>query len=525
MTLNRDMPDIAFSKEDQKQLAERGISEAQIRRQLDHLQKGCPALWLDRPATVGDGIRMIAEDDAAYLLRLHRKSQEAGEFRKFVPASGAASRMFEMLLEFDRRADDCDIEILTHEARQGNIKSENFLGLLRRIKRLAFYEDLRRVLGRDLPEDVSEYSSQDIRDLLKGILGVAGLNYGQCPKGLVKFHRYADHCRTAFEEHLAEGVEYLKDRNHLVRLHFTVSPEHEPQIRQCLNVFQTRYHAQKLSFDISYSFQKPSTDTIALDGNGQPLRDAQGRLVFRPGGHGALLENLQALNADMVFIKNIDNITPDSLKEEVVLHQKILGGYLMRLRDKIFLFLNQLDKDSLPPRFFNELEDFCVNELMIQTDKSISPSEKKEYFHRLLNRPVRVCGMVRNEGEPGGGPFWVKDSDGGVFLQIVESSQVDKSNPAQQEIWNRSTHFNPVDLVCAMKNYRAEAFDLKSFVDAGSGLVTSKAKEGQTIKVLEWPGLWNGSMAQWMTVFVEVPAETFTPVKTVLDLLRPEHQN
>lgn len=518
------MSDITFNEHDQKQLAELGITETYIRRQLDHLQNGCPALWLERPATPGDGIRVVAEDDAAYLLRLHRKAQEAGEFRKFVPASGAASRMFEMLLEFDRRKDDCDIETLTREARQGNVKSENFLGFLRRIKRLAFYEDLRRALGRDYPEDVSEWSSQDIRDLLKGILGVAGLNYGQYPKGLVKFHRYADHCRTAFEEHLAEGVEYLKDRNNLVRMHFTISPEHEPQIRQCLNVFQTRYHARKLSFDITYSFQESSTDTMALDGHGQPLRDAQGRLVFRPGGHGALLENLQDLNADMVFIKNIDNIAPDSLKEEVVLHQKILGGYLARLREKIFLFLNQLDKDSLPPQFWNELEDFCANELMIQ-GKAIAPSEKKQYFHRLLNRPVRVCGMVRNEGEPGGGPFWVKDSDGGVSLQIVESSQVEKSNPGQQEIWKRSTHFNPVDLVCAMKNYRAEAFDFKAFVDVSSGLVTSKSKDGQTIKVLEWPGLWNGSMARWITVFVEVPAETFTPVKTVLDLLRPEHQN
>lgn len=521
------MNDPILTSQDLEQLQQRGSSLPKIREQITYLTQGLPFVELARPATAHDGIRVINEEDMEYLTRLHDKQQAAGRFSKFVPASGAASRMFELLFEFQQRRESLEIATLIDESRKGQKKSETFLGFLRRIKRLAFYPELKQILGRDLPEKTEEWTSRDVHDVLDGILEKTGLNYGHYPKGLIKFHRYEDSVRCAFEEHLVEGIDYLRDDNGVVRVHFTVSQDYEMQIRQTLNVFQGPYQIQKVLFDVGYSYQKISTDTLALEDSGQLLRDAGGQLVFRPGGHGALLENLADMKADMVFIKNIDNVSPDRFKEDVAFYQRVLGGYLVRLQDRIFSFLHQLDGEVSHHRFWDELVDFCLHELNLTVPPSmISADEmdKRPFFHDLLNRPVRVCGMVRNQGEPGGGPFWVKGSDGRLSLQIVESAQVDQSSADQKKIWNASTHFNPVNLVCGLRNYRDEVFDLSAFVDVRSGLVTTKLKDGRAIRIFECPGLWNGSMAQWITVFVEVPIETFTPVKTVTDLLRPEHQ-
>ncbi|MCD4720334.1 MAG: DUF4301 family protein, partial [Desulfobacula sp.] len=353
------------------------------------------------------------------------------------------------------------------------------------------------------------------------------LDYGKLPKGLLKFHRYEHSNRVALEEHLVEAAMYGVSKNKKAYVHFTVSPEHLEKFKTQVDQVKDEYEKLfDITFEISYSVQKSSTDMIAVDMNNEPFREKDGSLLFRPGGHGALIENLNDLEADLIFIKNIDNVVPDRLKEITTTYKKVIGGLLLKLQSKTFEFLKELEK-SESTNLIEKIEAFAQSDLNIKIPNGfneLGPDEKKSFLFRHLNRPIRICGMVKNEGEPGGGPFWVKNSKGEVSLQVVESSQVNASDEEQMKILQSSTHFNPVDLVCGTRNYKGESFDLHEFIDPETGFISIKSKDGKNLKAQELPGLWNGAMADWITIFVEVPIITFNPVKTVNDLLRPQHQ-
>jgi hypothetical protein len=368
---------------------------------------------------------------------------------------------------------------------------------------------------------------REYKRILDYALTSKGLDLARTPKGLIKFHAYPETSRTAFEEQLVEATGYTTDNNKLARVHFTVSPEHEASIKEHLRRIRDYYEKSGVKFEITFSAQKPSTDTIGAELDNRPFRGKDGRLVFRPGGHGALLENLNALRGDLVFIKNIDNVVPDRLKQETYIYKKALGGYLIGLQKEIFGYIEKFLTGDPEDRYIKETFDFIREKLNIISPEGVeqgSKEDKIDFLASRLNRPLRVCGMVKNEGEPGGGPFWVEHTDKSRSVQIVESSQVDMGSAEKRRIWESSTHFNPVDLVCGVRDHMGKPFDLTKFVDPSTGFISIKSKEGRELKALELPGLWNGSMAYWNTVFVEVPINTFNPVKTVLDLLRKEHQ-
>jgi len=366
------------------------------------------------------------------------------------------------------------------------------------------------------------------QELFSYLLTPRGLNYANLPKGLIQFHRYADHTRTPFEEHLVEAASYTQDAAQIARVHFTVSPEHQTVIAAYIRQRLPRYEQNGCSYDITYSVQKPSTDTIAVDHDNRPFRDVNGSLVFRPGGHGALLENLNDLKGDIIFVKNIDNVVPDHLKTDTYRYKKALSGYLITLQDELFKHVGRLQQALLDPLALAEAYTFAREKLFLHPSQDLlqaNASAQRAFLLQKLNRPIRVCGMVRNTGEPGGGPFWVQDQPGAISLQIVESSQVNMKSPEQRAIWQSATHFNPVDLVCGVRDCQGQVFDLHRFSDPATGFISIKSKDGRELRALELPGLWNGAMAEWNTVFVEVPLSTFNPVKTVYDLLRPEHQS
>lgn len=494
---------------DEEILKQRGIKYEEIHRQKEHLQKGFPATELLRAAILQDGIVQLSEAQENELLTEFNNSAATLDLLKFVPASGAATRMFKALYEDLPENTDARKEVL-----------EN-------LPRFAFFEQLeQQALKAGLnPDALKSLPAQQIFDLM---LGDKGLGFGSKPKGLIPFHRYPNGPRTAFEEHLYEGANHAVGRDKTVRIHFTVQPEWETEIRQLLKnrIAQiTGFDVE--SFDIDYSAQSAATDTVALDANGELLRDKDGQLVFRPGGHGALIHNLNALDADLIFVKNIDNVVTDQHKYTGLLHKKVMGGLALRLQNQLHRFCKAIDIRRAPLSLRNEMRTFLAEWLNIQTPENLLPREKKSDFldwaFDHFNRPLRICGMVPNEGEPGGGPFWVRSTDGVERLQIVEKAQIDISNPHQAEILAQSTHFNPVDLICCTRNYKGEKFNLMNFVDSQTGFVSEKSYAGQKIKALEHPGLWNGAMAYWNTIFVEVPASTFSPVKTVNDLLRPLH--
>jgi hypothetical protein len=446
---------------------------------------------------------------------------------KFVPASGAATRMFKSLIGFRNRYDQID----EREIRSAEDKNEpdhaSYLEFIKGIKRFAFYDDLKSAMSRDGLDTEDLIAKRQYKPILEYVLSSKGLDLSRIPKGLIKFHRYPETSRTAFEEQLVEATGYATDNNGLARVHFTVSPEHEASIKEHLRRICDHFEKSGVRFELTFSAQKPSTDTIATDLDNRPFRGEDGRLVFRPGGHGALLENLNALRGDLVFIKNIDNVVPDRLKQETTIFKKALGGRLIALQKEIFGCLERFSARDLDDGYIGEMFAFIRDRLCINPPEGVeqgSRENKIDYLVSRLNRPLRVCGMVKNEGEPGGGPFWVEHADKSTSVQIVESSQVDGESAEQKRVWASSTHFNPVDLVCGVRDYKGEPFDLKRFVDPSTGFISVKSKEGKELKALELPGLWNGSMAYWNTVFVQVPIITFNPVKTVLDLLRKEHQ-
>jgi len=378
--------------------------------------------------------------------------------------------------------------------------------------------------GKDIPALVAlgEY-----KEVVSNLLEPKGLNYGQLPKGLLLFHKYADTVRTAMEEHLAEGAMYAKNNAGEVNIHFTVSPEHQALFEQLVADKSGEYEEKfSVKYDVSFSIQKPSTDTVAAAMDNTPFRDKNDKLLFRPGGHGALIENLNDVDADVVFIKNIDNVVPDSFKCSTVIYKKVIAGVLVTLQEKAFRYLEQIETGKYTHAEVEEMIHFLQDDLCIKNPdtKLLEDAELILYIKSKLLRPLRVCGMVKNVGEPGGGPFLAVNPDGTVSLQVLESSQIDMSDPAKKAMFEKGTHFNPVDLVCAVKNHKGEKYNLPDYVDKNTGFISYKSKDGRELKALELPGLWNGAMSDWNTVFVEVPIETFNPVKTVNDLLRPEHQ-
>jgi hypothetical protein len=513
-----------FNNEDLSQIRDMELTPDKVLDQIKAFKRGFPFLKLDRPCTVGDGIRVLEPENIEKYLKICSAACLAGRSIKFVPASGAASRMFKLFLAFHREHAEILEKQVAARAEKGDPECGDLLRFMRGIKDFAFYEDLKAVMARDGLDIEKLIKAGEFKNILDYLITAKGLDLANLPKGLIKFHRYEGRARTPFEEHLVEAIEYSQDRQGRARVHFTVSPEHERDVRNHVEKVRELYERPGIALEVGFSVQSPSTDTIAVDMENRPFRDDRGRLVFRPGGHGALLENLNRLGGDIVFIKNIDNVLPDRRKQDTYNFKRALGGFLVTLQERLFYYLERLSGRHVDNAVLEEACLFAREQLAIVPREGASGKKKMDYLVSKLNRPLRVCGMVKNEGEPGGGPFWVRSRDGTLSLQIVEASQVDMKSPQQRKIWESATHFNPVDLVCGLRNRSEKPFVLHDFVDPETGFVSIKSMGGRDLKALELPGLWNGAMANWNTVFVEVPLSTFSPVKTLLDLLRKEHQ-
>ncbi|MCK9156626.1 MAG: DUF4301 family protein [Paludibacteraceae bacterium] len=504
-----------LTKEDSECLAQKGISVEKLEEQLKRFRDGFPFLKVYRPAVLGDGIIHIEESDKSfYIDKWASYLNGKVNIVKFVPASGAASRMFKTLFEF------LDLD-------NGVLFRESDLKFFDDIEKFAFFESLNdKCIEREGKGVLDLKKEGRYKAIVTNLLDSKGLNYGMLPKGLLLFHKYQNSFRTPFEEHLVEGALYAKNGEGVVNLHFTVSPEHLKLFQSiCSLKLEEHSFAYGTKFNVDFSVQKSSTDTVAVDKDNH-LFKINGSLVFRPGGHGALIENLNEIEADVIFIKNIDNVVPDSYKQPTIEYKTLLAGMLVVIQQQIFDYQRLLEETDPSVELINEMLDFCKTKLYVFSDEvdSYSKERKIAYLKRMFNRPIRVCGMVKNEGEPGGGPFLCMNQDGTRSLQILESSQFDKDDEEQHLILKKSAYFNPVDLVCAVKNYKGEKYDLRKFVDQNTGFISLKSKDGKELKALELPGLWNGAMSDWNTVFVEVPIETFNPVKVVNDLLRKEHQ-
>lgn len=504
-----------FTSKDLEILKSKGLTQAEIEQQLDDFKKGFPYLKIEASATIDKGILKVKSQDRAKFIEIwDNYLQQKKEVLKFVPASGAASRMFKDLFSF-----------LSASYSEPTTAVEVYF--FDNINKFAFYKDLNEVCLKKHDTSVIELINKgEYKKIVSSLLLPEGLNYGKLPKALLKFHTYGQRTRTAFEEHLSEGALYAKNSKGNVNIHFTVSPEHESLFRNLLDKKKNFYeNSYSVHYNVGFSTQKSNTDTIAADTNNEPFRD-NGELLFRPGGHGALIHNLNDLDADIIFIKNIDNVVSDSLKGSTIIYKKLLAGILVAYQEQIFEYLTAIEAGQYDHEKVLEMVHFLQNELNVRHHdlKNMEDGDLILYIKDKLMRPIRVCGMVRNVGEPGGGPFFAVNPDESVSLQILESSQIDMENPEAKAMFEQGTHFNPVDLVCGVKNHKGEKYDLLQFVDPATGFISIKSKDGKELKALELPGLWNGAMSNWNTVFVEVPIETFNPVKTVNDLLRPEHQ-
>ena len=504
-----------LTQQDLKQLAQKGISEQQIETQLGQFKTGFPFLKLEAAAAIGRGIVAPTSDEGRKYVDAWQKYKAAGKrVVKFVPASGAASRMFKDMFAFV----DADYDKPTTDFEKKYFDN---------IDKFAFYGELDAVCRKNNGKGIKALIQEgNFKAVAANMLKAEGLNYGQLPKGLLLFHNYPEGPRTPMEEHLVEGALYAAS-NGEAHVHFTVSHEHmelfKQKVAQKADMYAKKYG---IAYDITFSEQKPSTDTVAANPDGTPFRNSDGSLLFRPGGHGALIENLNEIEADVIFVKNIDNVVPDRLKGDTVLWKQIIAGVLITLQKKAFEYLELLDSGKYTHEQIEEIIRFVQNDLCCRKAdiKELEDADLVIYLRKKLNRPMRVCGVVKNVGEPGGGPFLTYNQDGTVSLQILESSQIDKSNKEYMEMFTKGTHFNPVDLVCAVKDYKGNAFDLPKFVDPTTGFISQKSKSGKELQALELPGLWNGAMSDWSTIFVEVPLSTFNPVKTVNDLLRDQHQ-
>ena len=511
-----------FKESDISYIRNRGSILKEVNKQIENFKTGFPFLNLHSAATPEDGILVSSQNDISEITDFYDSQTAKKKIVKFVPASGAASRMFKLLYSTLEISSDA-------EKVQNAIRESDGLQAIgtffSRIKDFAFFDDLNEVLNQQGKSIGSCMDEKDYSSILSSLLENDGLNYGASPKGLLKFHKYDDKNRTPVMEHLAEGAMYAESANKTVNIHFTVSPEHKEKFKSHITEIKAGFEKTfDVRYNISFSEQKAFTDTIAVDLSNEPFRNSDSSLLFRPAGHGALIANLNDIDADIIFVKNIDNVVPDKIKEDTVTYKKVLAGLLMQYQTKIFSYLEKLD-DHPDKTVVDEIMIFLEQKLKIKDIPIFSSEEETiSFIRKELNRPLRMCGMVKNEGEPGGGPFYAKNPDGTTSLQIAESSQIDFGIDSQKDIASKATHFNPVDLVCAVKNYKGEKFDLNNFVDPETGFISQKSKDGKELKAQELPGLWNGAMSDWNTIFVEVPISTFNPVKTVNDLLRPQHQ-
>jgi len=510
---------IQLTEEDLKQIAAKGIAKEKVRNQIEIFEDGIPFVNLVNAAVVGEGISKFTNREQKSLINTFEGSKDDLALLKFVPASGAASRMFKALFNFLDAYDPSKESLKNYFERTNDTDLQVFnTGL----KNFPFYDIVQeRIQGKFANKDEELYL------FVKEMMSEDALNYGFYPKGLLPFHNYGNHSATPFEEHLKEASNYAKVGEE-ANLHFTISEQHIRMFTEEYGAINVRLSKEtKTSFNIGYSYQKASTDTIAVDMENKPFRNADGSLLFRPGGHGALIENLNEEEADLIFIKNIDNVVVPKVQDELTKSKKMLAGLLLKVQEKAFKYAQILDDNTLSADVMIEIKEFLENELNVRfIDKysSFNLGDQIEILKDKINRPIRICGMVKNEGEPGGGPFWIRNAHDHVSLQIIESAQLDMSNEKQVDILNNSTHFNPVDLVCGVKNFKGEKYNLLNFVDHKQAFITNKTQEGRELKALELPGLWNGAMAFWNTIFVEVPLSTFNPVKTVNDLLKSTHQ-
>ncbi|WP_066222015.1 DUF4301 family protein [Formosa haliotis] len=514
-----------FSEQDLKQIDKKGLTLEKIESQVEQFKNGIPFIDLESPATIGHGILKFTDAERKAYISAYDAKRNDLSILKFVPASGAATRMFKSLFNFITEFNpDGDESLYTYISKNKNLDLALFLVGL---DKLPFYDIVMEVIKKTEPDFESYDAEKQKWVFVKTMLDENLLDYGAFPKGLLPFHKYDDRLATAFEEHMYEAALYAS-ANQKAQLHFTISEGHNDSFNEAYNKIKSRVEtATNTDFDISFSFQKESTDTIALTPEKEPFREADGTLLFRPSGHGALIENLNDLDADIVFIKNIDNLVVSKYNDNSVPFKKLIAGVLLEVQEQVFSHLKTLDKADISETELVEIATFVAKKLNEDISLDFEKSTREDQVKTLrgkLNRPIRVCGMVINEGEPGGGPFWVEDANGNLSLQIVETAQIDSNDPTQKQILSGSTHFNPTDLVCGTKDYQGNAFDLLQYVNPNSGFITKKTKEGKELLALELPGLWNGAMADWISVFVEVPVNTFNPVKTVTDLLRPAHQ-
>ncbi len=510
---------MTLTKNDLQLLSKKGISERKVNEQIETFKEGIPFVQLEKAVTVGEGISKFTPEEEKQLIDRFDQAQGEMALLKFVPASGAASRMFRALFNFLDAYDPSEESLNDYLERTGDTDMKTFS---EGFTDFPFYKMVEnRISGKASSKDEEVYL------FVKEMMSEDALNYGFYPKGLLPFHNYGDHTATPFEEHLKEGSVYAKTDD-TAKLHFTISEQHGDMFNKEFSDIKERVSsATQTSFEVSYSYQKPSTDTIAVDMNDEPFRNEDGSVLFRPGGHGALIENLNEQDADIVFIKNIDNVTVPRYANKVVDSKKVLAGVLLKVQEKAFAYSELLENDKLSAEKLDEIKSFLRDELNVRFSEKFAGfniGQQIEIVKDKINRPIRICGMVKNEGEPGGGPFWINDRKGNISLQIIESAQIDMDDADQSEILKNATHFNPVDLVCGIKNYKGEKYDLMKFVDTKQGFITGKTQDGKELKALELPGLWNGAMAYWNTIFVEVPLQTFSPVKTVNDLLKPAHQ-
>ncbi len=507
---------------DRLELARRGISASQVEAQLQRLRHGVPPITIIRPCRLNDGIIQLHPEQFSHYQQQFETARQADRVSKFIPASGAATRMFNDLLKF-----------LSEEA--SNVSTSNDAQAIphavdqawKRLQDFPFIPDLEAYLhGQGKAPPVSQHT-HDINSILQVVLQTPGLGYAELPKALLPFHRYPDRPRTSLEEHVHEAILYHANKAGPVKIHLTVSPQFEQVIQDHLDTIQRTLSQQGWQLNLTVSIQKPSTDTVALNSDNQPFRTDDGSLVFRPGGHGALLENLNDYQGDIVFISNIDNVVPDHLKGPIVEWRKALGGYLVELQQHVFHHIGQLSAVPANAKSVQQAEACILQELLLQLPQSyreLALPDQATLLKQYLDRPIRVCGVVPNTGDPGGGPFWVAHPEDAPSRQIVEQSQVNPESESQQKLFASGTHFNPVDMVCGIRDFQGNPFNLTEFVDPGTGFIGMKSHQGRPLKALEWPGLWNGGMAHWITIFVEIPRSNFNPVKTFLDWLHPSHQ-
>lgn len=503
-----------IEEKDLEFISNKGISVDVLEEQLHRFETGFPWLKIESAATPGNGISILTPAMEAGAVKIWEEFlSKGGNVLKMVPASGAASRMFKEVFAFVNGKND---------------KPNDFMmSFFDNIEKFAFFNRLNLICIQLYAKGVLNLiKEKHYKDVALALIDPAGLNYGQLPKALLEFHKILGDTRSALSEHLAEGAQYALGNDDTVKVHFTVSENHLPLMQMKVEEVAPSI-AKKfgVNFDISYSVQKPSTDTVAVTMKNQPYRE-NGQLFFRPGGHGALIENLNDLTADIIFIKNIDNVVPDSHRDITNHYKKVIGGTLVAVKQRADEFCKLIKEGNPTDEQLEDMLHFLRNVLCITHDKAdeMDQTQKADYIYSKLNRPFRVAGMVRNEGEPGGGPYLVYNPDGTVSPQILESTQINEKDKKTAEMMKKATHFNPVDLVVATHNWKGEKFNLPDFVDKATGFISEKSREGVEIKALELPGLWNGAMSDWNTIFVEVPIETFNPVKTINDLLRDAHQ-